>query len=134
MKKITFILATLALLSTMSVSAQTTKPTTDQRVAALEKEVKTLSNDNRTIKATVADLENRLSQLSDRNAEYKKELDIRQVVDTMDVDGYRYQFQKAIGNLKNGNLEITVYVRNTGKSRLQIFHTCDTEGIRSGPL
>lgn len=36
MKKITSIFATLALLSTMSVSAQTTKPTTDQRVASLE--------------------------------------------------------------------------------------------------
>jgi tRNA/tmRNA/rRNA uracil-C5-methylase (TrmA/RlmC/RlmD family) len=133
MKKITFILATLALLSTMSVSAQTTKPTTDQRVAALEKEVKTLSNDNRTIKATVADLENRLSQLSDRNAEYKKELDIRQVVDTMDVDGYRYQFQKAIGNLKNGNLEITVYVRNTGKSRCKYFTHAILKGYDQVP-
>ena len=105
MKKITFILATLALLSTMSVSAQTTKPTTDQRVAALEKEVKTLSNDNRTIKATVADLENRLSQLSDRNAEYKKELDIRQVVDTMDCA--RESRCDPFANLKVTPLQVT---------------------------
>lgn len=132
MRKITFILAMLVLLSTMSVSAQT-KPTTDQRVTALEKEVKTLSNDNRTLKATVADLEKRLNQLADRNAEYKKELDIRQVVDTMDVDGYRYQFQKAIGNLKNGNIEITIYVLNTGKSRSKYFTDAILKGYDQVP-
>ncbi|MST84655.1 hypothetical protein [Hallella mizrahii] len=133
MKKITSIFATLALLSTMSVSAQTTKPTTDQRVVALEKEVKTLNNDNSTLKSTVADLENRLNQLADRNAEYKKELDIRQVVDTMDIDGYRYQFQKAVGNLKNGNIDITVYVRNTGKSRSKYFSMAILKGYDQVP-
>lgn len=117
MKKITSIFATLALLSTMSVSAQTTKPTTDQRVASLETKVQSLKNEKKTMQSEINEVQSKLIELADRNAEYKKALDIKQTLNATDADGYQYGFVSAIGDSKTDSLVITLNMFNPGETR-----------------
>ena len=117
MKKLTFLFAKLALLSTMSLSAQTTKPNTDQRVETLETKVKTLEDKNATLQCEINGIQTKLSELADRNIEYKKALDIKQTLNATDEDGYQYSFVSAIGDSKTDSLVITLNIFNPGESR-----------------
>ena len=117
MRKFTFLFATLSLLSFMSLSAQTTKPTTDQRVEALETKLQSLESKNATLQSEIDGIQARLSELADRNAEYKKALDIKQTLNATDADGYQYGFVSAIGDSKTDSLVIILNMFNPGESR-----------------
>lgn len=110
MRKITFILATLALLSTMSVSAQT-KSTTDQRVNALESKVQALENEKKTMQSEISSLLTDVAQLKDRYAHYQKQLDLRQV-HQLTVNNIEYGVVGATGDKKTNTVVVNLYGLN----------------------
>jgi hypothetical protein len=98
-----------------TVSGQTVK--VEDRVKALEGDVKTLKGQLETQNGQIASIQVRLNELADRNAEYKKALDIKQTLNTTDADGYQYSFVSAVGDKSNGKLTVTLNLFNPGESR-----------------
>jgi hypothetical protein len=62
-------------------------------------------------------MQSRLNELADRNAEYKKALNIKQTLNTTDADGYQYSFVSAVGDKATGKLTVTLNLFNPGESR-----------------
>lgn len=98
-----------------TVSGQTVK--VEDRVKTLEGDVKTLKGQVETQNGQIASMQSRLNELADRNAEYKKALDIKQTLNTTDVDGYQYDFVSAVGDKTTGKLVVTLNLFNPGESR-----------------
>ena len=98
-----------------TVSGQTIK--VEDRVKTLEGDVKTLKGQLETQNGQIASIQVRLNELADRNAEYKKALDIKQTLNTIDADGYQYSFVSAVGDKSNGKLTVTLNLFNPGESR-----------------
>lgn len=98
-----------------TVSGQTIK--VEDRVKALEGDVKTLKGQLETQNSQIASMQSRLNELADRNAEYKKALDIKQMLNTTDADGYQYSFVSAVGDKATGKLTVTLNLFNPGESR-----------------
>lgn len=98
-----------------TVSGQTVK--VEDRVKALEGDVRTLKGLLETQNGQMASMLSRLNELSDRNAEYKKTLDIKQTLNTTDADGYQYSFVSAVGDKATGRLTVTLNLFNPGESR-----------------
>ena len=70
-----------------TVSGQTIK--VEDRVKTLEGELKTLKVQVEMQNGQMASMQSRLNELADRNAEYKKQLDIRQIL-SVTVDSVKY--------------------------------------------
>ena len=98
-----------------TVSGQTIK--VEDRVKTLEGDVKTLKGQLGTQYSQIAFMQSRLNELADRNAEYKKALDIKQTLNTTDADGYQYRFVSAVGDKATGKLTVTLNLFNPGESR-----------------
>lgn len=98
-----------------TVSGQTIK--VEDRVKALGGDVKTLKGQLETQNSQIASMQSRLNELADRNAEYKKALDIKQMLNTTDADGYQYSFVSAVGDKATGKLTVTLNLFNPGESR-----------------
>ena len=98
-----------------TVSGQTVK--VEDRVKALEGDVKNLKGQLETQNGQITSMQARLNELADRNAEYKKALDIKQTLNTIDADGYQYSFVSAVGDKSNGKLTVTLNLFNPGESR-----------------
>jgi hypothetical protein len=97
------------------MSGQTVK--VEDRVKTLEGDVKTLKGQVETQNGQIASMQSRLNELADINAEYKKALDIKQTLNTTDVDGYQYGFVSAVGDKTTGKLVVTLNLFNPGESR-----------------
>lgn len=119
MKKIFTIIMLATFAATMY--AQTAK--VEDRVTTLEGEVKTLKGQVETQNGQIASMQSRLNELADRNAEYKKALDIRQVL-TATVDSIKYGIASAEGNSSTGDVIVTLVALNEGQSKYMGF----TEG------
>ena len=98
-----------------TMSGQTVK--VEDRVKTLEGDVKILKGQLETQNGQIASMQSRLNELADRNAEYKKALDIKQTLNTTDADGYQYSFVSAVGDKATGKLTITLNLFNPGESR-----------------
>ena len=101
--------------SSATVSGQTVK--VEGRVKALEGEVKTLKWQLKTQSGQITSIQALLNKLADRNAEYKKALDIKQTLNTTDTEGYQYGFVSAVGDKTTGKLSVTLNLFNPGESR-----------------
>ena len=110
MKKIFTLIMCVAFFAAMS--GQTVK--VEDRVKTLEGEVKTLKGQVETQNGQIASMQSRLNELADRNAEYKKQLDIRQIL-SVTVDSVKYGIASAEGNAKAGNVVVTLMALNTGE-------------------
>lgn len=119
MKKIFTIIMLATFAATMY--AQTAK--VEDRVTTLEGEVKTLKGQVETQNGQIATMQSRLNEIADRNAEYKKALDIRQVL-TATVDSIKYGIASAEGNSSTGEVIVTLVALNEGQSKYMGF----TEG------
>ena len=95
-----------------TVSGQTVK--VEGRVKALEGDVKILKGQLDSQNGLIASMQSRLNELADRNAEYKKQLDIRQIL-SVTVDSVKYGVASAEGNAKTGNVVVTLMALNTGE-------------------
>lgn len=95
----------------------------EDRVTTLEGEVKTLKGQVETQNGQIASMQSRLNELADRNAEYKKALDIQQVL-TATVDSIKYGIASAEGNSNTGEVVVTLVALNEGQSKYMGF----TEG------
>ena len=113
MNKIIAFIMCVAFSATMS--GQTIK--VEDRVKTLEGEVKTLKGQVEMQNGQMASMQSRLNELADRNAEYKKALDIKQTLNTTDADGYQYSFVSAVGDKTTGKLTVTLNLFNPGESR-----------------
>ena len=113
MNKIITLIMCVAFSATMS--GQTVK--VEDCVKTLEGEVKTLKGQVETQNGLIASMQSRLNELADRNAEYKKALDIKQTLSATDADGYQYSFVSAVGDKATGKLTITLNLFNPGESR-----------------
>ena len=103
-----------------TVSGQTVK--VEDRVKALEGDVRTLKGLLETQNGQMASMQSRLNELADRNAEYKKQLDIRQIL-SVTVDSVKYGIASAEGNAKTGNVIVTLMALNTGEDAFpKILH------------
>ena len=99
----------------VTMSGQTIK--VEDRAKALEGDVKNLKGQLETQKCLIASMQSSLNELADRNAEYKKALDIKQTLNTSDADGYQYSFVSAVGDKATGKLTLTLNLFNPGESR-----------------
>lgn len=113
MKKILTLIMCVAFSATMF--GQTAK--VEERVKALEGDAKTLKGQVETLKGQIATMLSRLNELADRNAEYKKTLDIKQTLNTTDADGYQYGFVSAVGDKTSKKITVTLNLYNPGESR-----------------
>lgn len=104
-----------------TVSGQTVK--VEDRVKALEGEVKTLKSQVETLNGQIVSMQVSINELADRNAEYTKALDIRQVL-TATVDSIKYGIASAVGNSDTGEVTVTLVALNDGQSKYKGF----TEG------
>ena len=95
-----------------TVSGQTIK--VEDRVKTLEGEVKTLKGQVEMQNGQMASMQSRLNELADWNAEYKKQLDIRQILSVI-VDSVKYGIVSAIGDRKTGNVKVTLMALNLGQ-------------------
>ena len=95
-----------------TVSGQTIK--VEDCVKALEEELKTLKGQVETQNGLIASMQSRLNELADRNAEYKKAVDIRQIL-SVTVDSVKYGIASTEGNAKTGNVIVTLMALNTGE-------------------
>ena len=86
----------------------------EERVKALEGDAKTLKGQVETLQGQIATMQSRLNELADRNAEYKKQLDIRQIL-SVTVDSVKYGIVSAIGDRKTGNVKVTLIALNLGQ-------------------
>ena len=98
-----------------TMSGQTVK--VEDRVKTREGDVKIVKGEVETENGQIACMQARLNELADRNAEYKKALDIKQTLNTTDADGYQYSFVSAVGDKATGKLTITLNLFNPGESR-----------------
>ena len=98
-----------------TVSGQTVK--VEDRVKTFEGDVKTLKGQVETWQGQIATMQSRLNELADRNAEYKKALDIKQTLNTTDADGYQYGFVSAVGDKTTKKIIVTLNLYNPGESR-----------------
>lgn len=110
MNKIIALIMFVAFSATMS--GQVVK--VEDRVKGLEGEVKTLKDQLETQSGQIASMQSRINELADRNAEYKKQLDIRQIL-SVTVDSVRYGVASVEGNAKTGNVIVTLMALNTGE-------------------
>lgn len=110
MKKILTLIALVAISTTMF--GQTVK--VEDRVTTLEEEVKTINGE-------ISSVQQRLNELADRNAEYKKALDIKQKLNVTDSEGFQYALLSAIGNKVEQTITVTLSVFNTGETRQRQF-------------
>ena len=110
MNKIITLIMCVAFSATMS--GQTVK--VEDRVKTLEGEVKTLKGQVETQNGQIASMQSRLNELADRNAEYKKQLDIRQIL-SVTVDSVKYGIASTEGNTKTGDVVVTLMALNTGE-------------------
>ena len=99
MNKIITLIMCVAFSATLS--GQTVK--VEDRIKTLEGEVKALKGQVETQNGQIASMQSRLNELAYRNAEYKKALDIKQTLNTIDADGYQYSFVSAVGDKSTGN-------------------------------
>ena len=113
MNKIITLIMCVAFSATMS--GQTVK--VEDRVKTLEVDVKNLKGQLETYNSQITSMLSRLNELADRNAEYKKALDIKQTLNTTDADGYQYSFVSAVGDKATGKLTVTLNLFNPGESR-----------------
>ena len=113
MKKILTLIMCVAFSATML--GQTVK--VEERVKALEGDAKTLKGQVEALQGQIATMQSRLNELADRNAEYKKALDIKQTLNTTDADGYQYGFVSAVGDKTTKKLIVTLNLFNPGESR-----------------
>lgn len=113
MKKILTLIMCVAFSATMF--GQTAK--VEERVKALEGDAKTLKGQVETLKGQIATMLSRLNELADRNAEYKKTLDIKQTLNTTDANGYQYGFVSAVGDKTSKKITVTLNLYNPGESR-----------------
>ena len=113
MKKIITLIMCVAFSATMF--GQTAK--VEERVKALEGDVKTLKGQAEALQGQIATMQSRLNELADRNAEYKKALDIKQTLNTTDADGYQYGVVSAVGDKTTKKLIVTLNLFNPGESR-----------------
>ena len=97
-----------------TVSGQTVK--VEDRIKTLEGDIKNLKCQLETQSGQMASLQSRLNELADRNAEYKKALDIKQTLNATDADGYQYSFVSAVGDKATGKLTVTLNLFNPGES------------------
>ena len=95
MKKIITLIMCVAFSATMF--GQTAK--VEERVKSLEGDARTLKGQVETLQGQIATMQSRLNELADRNAEYKKQLDIRQIL-SVTVDSVKYGIVSAIGDRK----------------------------------
>ncbi len=109
MKKILTLIMCVAFSATMF--GQTAK--VEERVKALEGDARTLKGQVETLQGQIATVQSRLNELADRNAEYKKQLDIRQIL-SVTVDSVKYGIASTEGNIKTGNVIVTLMALNTG--------------------
>ena len=110
MKKIITLIMCVAFSATMF--GQTAK--VEERVKALEGDARTLKGQVETLQGQIATVQSRLNELADRNAEYKKQLDIRQIL-SVTVDSVKYGIVSAIGDRKTGNVKVTLMALNLGQ-------------------
>ena len=110
MKKILTLIMCVAFSATMF--GQTAK--VEERVKALEGDAKTLKGQAEALQGQIATMQSRLNELADRNAEYKKQLDIRQIL-SVTVDSVKYGIVSAIGDRKTGNVKVTLMALNLGQ-------------------
>ena len=110
-----FITLIMCVAFSTTMSGQTVK--VEDRVKALEGDIKNLKGLLETQNGQMASMQSRLNELSDRNAEYKKTLDIKQTLNTTDADGYQYSFVSAVGDKATGRLTVTLNLFNPGESR-----------------
>lgn len=110
MKRIFTLIMCVALSATMF--GQTAK--VEDRTSALEGDVKSLKGQIETLKGQMSAMQTQLSELADRNAEYKKQLDIRQVLSAT-VDSVKYGIASAVGITKTGSVVVTLMALNTGE-------------------
>ena len=113
MKKILTLIMCVAFSATMF--GQTAK--VEERVKALEGDARTLKGQAETLQGQIATMQSRLNELADRNAEYKKALDIKQTLNTTDADGYQYGFVSAVGDKTTKKIIVTFNLYNPGESR-----------------
>ena len=113
MKKILTLIMCVAFSATMF--GQTAK--VEERVKALEGDARTLKGQVETLQGQIATMQSRLNELADRNAEYKKTLDIKQTLNTTDADGYQYGVVSAVGDKTTKKLIVTLNLFNPGESR-----------------
>ena len=113
MNKIITLIMCVAFSTTMS--GQTVK--VEDCVKTLEGEVKTLKGQVEMQNGQMASMQSRLNELADRNAEYKKALNVKQTLNTTDADGYQYSFVSAVGDKATGKLTVTLNLFNPGESR-----------------
>lgn len=97
-----------------TVSGQTVK--VEDRIKTLEGDIKNLKRQLETQSGQMDSLQSRLNELADRNAEYKKALDIKQTLNATDADGYQYSFVSAVGDKATGKLTVTLNLFNPGES------------------
>lgn len=102
----------LVVFITVSIPAFGQNTAVGDKVNALEKELKTTRSSLDSLKSEVSSIQFRLNELADRNAEYKKALDIRQTLNATDGDGYQYAFVSAVGDTKTGTLTVTFSIFN----------------------
>ena len=95
-----------------TVSGQTVK--VEDRVKTLEVNIKNLKGQLETQKCLIASMQSSLNELADRNAEYKKQLDIRQILSAT-VDSVKYGIASTEGTTKTGNVIVTLIALNTGE-------------------
>lgn len=113
MNKIITLIMCVAFSTTMT--GQTVK--VEGGVKTIEGDVKALKGQVETLNGQMASMQSRLNELADRNAEYKKALDIKQTLNATDADGYQYGFVSAIGDANTGKLTITINMFNPGPTR-----------------
>ena len=113
MKKIITLIMCVAFSATMF--GQTAK--VEERVKALEGDARTLKRQVETLQGQIATMQSRLNELADRNAEYKKALDIKQTLNTTDADGYQYGFVSAVRDKTTKKIIVTLNLYNPGESR-----------------
>lgn len=97
---------------TVTMFGQTAK--VEDRTSALEGDVKSLKGQIETLNGQMSAMQTQLGELADRNAEYKKQLDIRQVLSAT-VDSVKYGIASAVGDTKTGNVVVTLMALNTGE-------------------
>ena len=118
MKRIFTLIMCVALTATMF--GQTAK--VEDRTSVLEGDVKFLKSQIETLKGQMSAMQTQLSELADRNAEYKKQLDIRQVLSAT-VDSVKYGIASAVGYAMTGNVVVTLMALNTGQDCFPASYT-----------
>ena len=106
----------------------------EERVKALEGDARTLKGQVETLQGQIATMQSRLNELADRNAEYKKQLEIRQIL-SVTVDSVKYGIVSATGDRKTGNVKVTLMALNLGQDAYPgIIYMCHDDSVSVGGL